>query len=72
VSNLYFAAVFAAVFATVVGGAFLAGIWWESQNQAVRHLEDYKEGAEDAQDATSGLPDDDSGSIKWLREYLGR
>lgn len=71
-SKLHFITAFLAVIALVFSGAFLLGVWWESQNQTIRDLEDYKEGTEDASDATSDLPDDDSGNLEWLHEWLGR
>jgi type II secretory pathway pseudopilin PulG len=72
VSNLYIALGLSAIIALAVGGAFTAGVYYQKQSAELDRLEDYNEGTQDAQDATSGLPDDDSGTIKWLREYIGR
>lgn len=71
-SNLYLALAISALIALVIGGAFYAGIYSERQSQITRDLEDYKEGTEDAQDATTDLPDDDSSRIDWLHDWLRR
>lgn len=69
-NSLYLALAISALIALVVGSAFYAGVWWESQSQIIRDLEDYREGTEDAKDATSDLPADDSGNIEWLKQFV--
>ena len=71
-SSFYIALGVSAVIALAVAGAFFAGMYFQEQWQALRDLEDYKEGTEDAQDATTDLPADDRSRIDWLRDYLGR
>lgn len=70
--NIYLGIAVSALIALVIGGAFYAGIYFERQSAELEQLEDYKEGTEDAQDATTDLPVDDSSRIDWLHEWLRR
>lgn len=57
------------VISTVLAGVFL---YITSAEQAKRSLDDardYITGTEDARDATSDLPVDDSDAVEWLRDF---
>lgn len=53
--------------AAVAFGSYQAGKRAEATARDLQNALDYKEGIEDAQDATNGLPDTDSGLADWLR-----
>lgn len=52
--------------AALIGGAFYAGARFTADRQEA----DYIEGINDAQDATSDLPDSDDGNIEWLHRWI--
>ena len=52
--------------ATALGAAFYAGARFTADRQEA----DYIEGVQDAQDATSDLPQSDDGNLEWLHRWL--
>ena len=63
-------AIGAALCATLIGGAFYAGVNYARDKAALDAAEDFKEGTKDAQDALDDLPSGDSDRIEWLRDFI--
>lgn len=75
VTGLQMAALGAAL-ALVIGGAVALGLVGhgrkiEGTARDARSGQDYREGRQDVDAATGGLPDDDAGVVEWLRELAG-
>lgn len=68
--TLYIALGISGLLAVALAVSFYLGADWYRDARALDDARDYIEGTEDARDATSDLPTNDDGALRWLHEYI--